>query len=594
MHVEGLSDGRAFLHRLQMSDVHRLRITKEREQLAYLPYKLLTVSSSEEQPVDKPSGPFDEQLRAYQLTAGQRRLWNYPQPLPLPVPLPVPVPVPVTIAGLEEIVGKRSSGDEEDEETNDSKRARLDEVDIVLPLTPVSRITAEVTSISISSPGIPSLEECQAILASGVIGPIAVSYFADFPTNSLPVQQSDYLQTIASCAVIGGAHATVNIVALDCEMCDTTLGCELVRITLLAPVEEVDELCYKGCRVLLDAFVLPAGEVLNYRTEFSGVDASTLKDVTTTLLQAQIAMLRLVSANTILVGHSLDSDLRALHIHHPCCVDTAIVFPHARGFPLRKKLRHLALDCLQMTIQSDKQGHDSREDALAALQLMTMKVEKGESFGMASAARRSIMRRYADAKVRSLFVTASGAAEEDSHTTTKEDAGDNGKTTASAQRSSGKGFHYGLEDAVDGDTALLRVTHAAVPDTLTSFLQPAAPAGSINLADAKSLSDLSALTKEHDGGALVCVSLTCSAEQSDEHMSAQIKALQESLKQKVGHHGLLIVSTQGHAGKAQDLVQRKRSSQKPLSAITWNNDMEKKLKAEIGAVNSGFIAMAVI
>jgi RNA exonuclease 1 len=65
-----------------------------------------------------------------------------------------------------------------------------------------------------------------------------------------------------------------------------------------------------------------------------------------------VALLRLVSADAILVGHSLDSDLRALRLYHRRCVDTAISFPHPRGYPLRLKLRKLAEDYLRQRIQT--------------------------------------------------------------------------------------------------------------------------------------------------------------------------------------------------------------------------------------------------
>jgi RNA exonuclease 1 len=40
-----------------------------------------------------------------------------------------------------------------------------------------------------------------------------------------------------------------------------------------------------------------------------------------------------VGPKTILVGHSLDSDLRAFHMVHHYVIDTAIVVPHAQGMP---------------------------------------------------------------------------------------------------------------------------------------------------------------------------------------------------------------------------------------------------------------------
>jgi hypothetical protein len=47
----------------------------------------------------------------------------------------------------------------------------------------------------------------------------------------------------------------------------------------------------------------------------------------------------------------LDSDLKALRMTHTQCVDTAILFPHPRGFPYRIKLKELAETYLSITIQ---------------------------------------------------------------------------------------------------------------------------------------------------------------------------------------------------------------------------------------------------
>ena len=55
-----------------------------------------------------------------------------------------------------------------------------------------------------------------------------------------------------------------------------------------------------------------------------------------------VMFLRIVSQETVLCGHSLDSDLKALKVVHRRCVDTSVLFPHPRGYPLRLKLKTLA------------------------------------------------------------------------------------------------------------------------------------------------------------------------------------------------------------------------------------------------------------
>jgi len=133
------------------------------------------------------------------------------------------------------------------------------------------------------------------------------------------------------------------LVAIDCEMCQTAAGSELARLTLLDVAGNV----------LLDAFVQPELPVLDYVTKFSGITEAILAShATLTLAQAQLAFQRLVCADSIVVGHSADSDTKALRIFHKRFIDTALLYPHPRGFPLRIKLSILAADHLKLNIQS--------------------------------------------------------------------------------------------------------------------------------------------------------------------------------------------------------------------------------------------------
>jgi hypothetical protein len=50
---------------------------------------------------------------------------------------------------------------------------------------------------------------------------------------------------------------------------------------------------------------------------FSGITAETLAPVKTTLEDVQWHLRQLLPASAILVGHSLENDLRALHVRHP-------------------------------------------------------------------------------------------------------------------------------------------------------------------------------------------------------------------------------------------------------------------------------------
>ncbi|KAH8035932.1 hypothetical protein HPB51_012306 [Rhipicephalus microplus] len=83
------------------------------------------------------------------------------------------------------------------------------------------------------------------------------------------------------------------------------------------------------------------------------------------------------SADTILLGHILDLDLRALRLIHETVVDTAAVFPHRWRLPYKRALRTLITSApqhLSKIIQNGVDGHDSQEDAAACVELMLWKV----------------------------------------------------------------------------------------------------------------------------------------------------------------------------------------------------------------------------
>ena len=119
---------------------------------------------------------------------------------------------------------------------------------------------------------------------------------------------------------------------------------------------------------------------------FSGITPKSLESVSTTLSDVQSHLLNLFQpAHTIiLVGQSLNSDLNAIKLMHPYIIDTALIFDHKRGKPYRPSLKWLAIKYLQRDIQRGrkKAGHDSTEDALACIDLVKIKLEKGLAFGV--------------------------------------------------------------------------------------------------------------------------------------------------------------------------------------------------------------------
>lgn len=118
-----------------------------------------------------------------------------------------------------------------------------------------------------------------------------------------------------------------------------------------------------------------------------------LENVTTTLSDIQKRLLELITPHTILVGHSLNSDLNALKLTHPYLIDTGILYPHPRGPPYRQSLKWLAQKYLSSEIQKGSKGHDSVEDARACLDLVKLKCERGPLWGTSDMNNESIFKR---------------------------------------------------------------------------------------------------------------------------------------------------------------------------------------------------------
>ncbi|XP_062455943.1 RNA exonuclease 1 homolog [Rhea pennata] len=156
------------------------------------------------------------------------------------------------------------------------------------------------------------------------------------------------------------------VYALDCEMCYTTQGLELTRVTV------VDS----KLQVVYDSFVKPDGEVIDYNMRFSGVTEDDLKNTTTSLRDVQAVLLNLFSADTILIGHSLENDLFALKLIHDTVVDTSVMFPHRLGLPHKRALKSLMADYLMRISQDDVGGHNSSEDAIACMELTLRKIKE--------------------------------------------------------------------------------------------------------------------------------------------------------------------------------------------------------------------------
>jgi RNA exonuclease 1 len=160
------------------------------------------------------------------------------------------------------------------------------------------------------------------------------------------------------------------VYAVDCEMSYTVAGLELTKVTVVA----VDG------AVAYQTLVNPKNPIVDCNTRFSGITQRDLKvGPTKSLPQVQDDLRVFIRAETLLIGHGLENDLRALKMIHSNVVDTSISFPHHKGPPFRYSLKQLMATYLNRDIQCGTNGHDSYEDASACIQLMVFKVQVEEA-----------------------------------------------------------------------------------------------------------------------------------------------------------------------------------------------------------------------
>ncbi|URE24749.1 EXOIII [Musa troglodytarum] len=138
---------------------------------------------------------------------------------------------------------------------------------------------------------------------------------------SLPFYDEDWIDI--PLGKVSEAMKLNAMISVDCEMVLCQDGTDAV-----VKICAVDH----NLEVKLEKLVNPGKVVVDYRTHITGISSKDLEGVTCSLVDIQESLKKLLSHGTILVGHSLHNDLRALKVNHPRVIDTSYIFKYA-GLP---------------------------------------------------------------------------------------------------------------------------------------------------------------------------------------------------------------------------------------------------------------------
>ncbi|EFP03085.1 hypothetical protein CRE_28477 [Caenorhabditis remanei] len=152
-------------------------------------------------------------------------------------------------------------------------------------------------------------------------------------------------------------HMPGKMFALDVESVYTSHGQEVGRVTVVDHLGET----------VIDAILHPRYQVYDCVTKYSGLTPELFLYATETLESVRERIFDVINEESILVGHGLNGDLKALRIIHSNVIDTSILYDNNGKRP---SLQQLTSTHLNYQIQNAIGGHCSKEDAVASLQLV--------------------------------------------------------------------------------------------------------------------------------------------------------------------------------------------------------------------------------
>ena len=152
----------------------------------------------------------------------------------------------------------------------------------------------------------------------------------------------------------------LNTVALACEMIYTTGGHEVARVTLVGTDLETLE----------DTYVKPTNKIVDLNTQFSNIKQPDIDNARETLSSVQKLLKQHIHSETIVVGHSLECDLKALRMIHQKVVDTAVESTEESEDGNKVGQKAMCQKHLGKEMQTGPDGHCSLEDAKASMELI--------------------------------------------------------------------------------------------------------------------------------------------------------------------------------------------------------------------------------